>query len=239
VPDPLALAVAATAVFAGAVLQGAVGFGLALVATPVLLIVDTRLVPGPIILAALVLTVLTAWRDWQAIDFQGLKWGLIGRAPGTLAGAGLLAILPADRLEVSLGALVLLAVAISVSGVRLDPSPRTLLGAGLLSGFMGTASSIGGPPIALVYQHAPGSRLRGTLGVYFVVGGAMSLAAIAAVGRFGAYELKSGLALIPAVVLGFAISNRITPWVDRGYTRPAVLAVAAAGGLVVLVRQLV
>jgi uncharacterized membrane protein YfcA len=234
----LELAAAAAAVFVGAVLQGAVGFGLALVAAPILLLIDPRLVPGPLIFAALFLTFLSAYRDRHAIDFTGLGWGLAGRLPGTLLGAALLAILPPERLAVPIALVVLLAVAMSASGARVDPTPRILVGAGLLSGFMGTTSSIGGPPIAMVYQNAPGDRLRGTLGGYFVIGAVMSLTAIAAVGRFGVAELRWGVALVPGILLGFALSNRLTPWLDGGYTRPAVLAVAAAAGIGILVRQL-
>ncbi|MFQ5417685.1 MAG: sulfite exporter TauE/SafE family protein [Myxococcota bacterium] len=237
-PGGLDLAAAAAAVFAGALLQGAVGFGYALVAAPILFMIDGRLVPGPVLLGALMLTALCARRDWTAIDFEGFGWGLMGRVPGTLLGAAAVSVIPADRFAAPLGALVLIAVAMTGSGVRIDPNPRTLAGAGLLAGFMGTTSSIGGPPLAMVYQHAPGDRLRGTLSVYFVVGCLMSLSALAVVGRLGTYELTWGAALLPGVVLGFALSKRLTPWVDRGYTRPAVLAVSAAAGIGVVARAL-
>jgi uncharacterized membrane protein YfcA len=237
-PDALALAVAGSAVFVGSVLQGAVGFGLALVAAPILFLIDPRLIPGPLLLAALALVSLTAWRDRTAIAFDGFGWGLVGRLPGTALGAALLAVLSPERLAIPLGVLVLLAVAMCASGAHIAPTRRTLLGAGFLAGFMGTTSSIGGPPLALVYQHSPGPELRGTLSGYFVIGTAMSLVGIAAVGRFGAAELGWGLALIPGTVIGFGVSNRITPWVDRGYTRPAVLVVSAAAGIGIVIRQL-
>lgn len=229
---------AAAAVFVGALLQGAVGFGFALISAPILFMIDERLVPGPIIVAATALTSLSAHRDWHAVDFIGLKWGLAGRLPGTLLGALVLFALPPDGLAAPLGAIVLLAVAISASGVRVDPDPRNLVAAGVLSGFMGTTSSIGGPPMAMVYQHSSGERLRGTLGVYFVVGAVMSLVALAAVGRFGAYELKWGVALLPSTVLGFVLSKRLTVLLDGGYTRIAVLAVSATGAVIVVLRQL-
>jgi hypothetical protein len=236
-PDALGLAVAGLAVCVGALLQGAVGFGLALVAAPILYLIDPHLVPGPLIFASMVLTALAAHRDRHAIDFAGLAWGLSGRLPGTVLGAALLAAIPPDRLAAPLGALVVLAVLLSASGVRVEPTPRVLLGAGLLSGIMGTVSSIGGPPMALVYQYAHGSRLRGTLGGYFVIGSVMSLAGIAAVGRFGVAELRMGAALVPGMVLGFALSSRLTPWLDVGRTRPAVLCVAALAGIGVLLRH--
>jgi uncharacterized membrane protein YfcA len=231
-------AIATLAVFVGSALQGAVGFGFALVVAPVLFLVDPLWVPGPIIFSALVLTSLTAIRERDAIDYRGLVWGLAGRLPGTFAGAAMVAAISAEQLATPLGLLVLLAVAISISTVRFEPGPRTLFGAGLLSGFMGTASSIGGPPMALVYQHGPGDRLRATLGAYFVVGAVMSLAALAVVGRFGAVEAWLGATLVPGIVLGFTASSRLKDLVDRGYTRRAVLTVAVAAGVGVILRQL-
>jgi uncharacterized membrane protein YfcA len=88
-----------------------------------------------------------------------------------------------------------------------------------------------------VYQDAPGDRIRGTLGVYFVVGCVMSLIAVAAVGRLGLFELICGAVMLPGVLLGFALSTRFTPWIDRGYTRPAILAVSGVGGIVVVARH--
>lgn len=234
----LALVGASSAVLIGSVVQGSVGFGLALVAAPVLFLIDPRLVPGPLIFASIGLTSLTAYRDRQGIDADGIGWGLVGRLPGTLLGAAMLAFIPPERLAAPLGALVLLGVVLSASGVHVRLNPRTLMGAGLLSGFMGTASSIGGPPIAMLYQHAPGTRLRGTLSAYFVIGGVMSLVAIAVVGRFGAEELVWSMWLLPGATIGFVISNRFTSWLDRGLTRPAVLCVAAAAGLGVIARQI-
>ena len=42
--------------FVGAGIQGGVGFGMNLIAAPILLLIDPRLVPGPAVLAAAVIT---------------------------------------------------------------------------------------------------------------------------------------------------------------------------------------
>ena len=234
----LDLLAASAIVTAGAALQGAVGFGFALVAAPLLALIDPRLVPGSLLCAALVLTLLTAHRERHAIDTSGIGWGLVGRLPGTALGAAALLRISAGGMELVLGALVLVAVAMSASGLHFRPTPRALVGAGVLSGFMGTMTAIGGPPLAMVYQHAPGAQLRGTLAGYFVIGAAVSLVALALVGRFGRVELAGALSLLPGVLLGFVCSARLAALLDRGYTRGAVLAVSGAAGTLVLVRQL-
>jgi uncharacterized membrane protein YfcA len=232
------LGAAAFVVTVGALVQGTVGFGLALVAAPFLVLIEPRLVPGPLILAGLLLTFLIGHRERHAIDYSGMRWGLTGRLPGTAVGALTLAAIPASEMALALGALVLLAVAMSASALSLSPTRGTLLGAGVLSGFMGTIASIGGPPMALLYQHASGPRIRGTLSGYFVAGALMSLVALALVGRFGAEEIRAGLALLPGILLGFAFSRRTAPLLDGGQTRPAVLAVSAAAALSLILHEL-
>ncbi|KPK82341.1 MAG: hypothetical protein AMS25_02625 [Gemmatimonas sp. SM23_52] len=232
------LVAASAAAAAGAVVQGSVGFGLSLVAVPVLLLIDPRLVPGPVLCVAIVLTLLIARRERRSIDLFGVTWGLAGRLPGTALGAAALVVMPRDRMSLAFGVLVLLAVAMSASKLRIRPTPLTLVSAGMLSGIMATTAAIGGPPIALVLQHSPGAQLRGTLSGFFLVGASVSLLALVAVDRFGREELLLSAALLPGILLGYMISGRTAPWLDRGYTRVAVLAVATVAAIVVIVRQL-
>ena len=162
-----------------------------------------------------------------------------GRVIGTVAATTVLALLPQDRMALMFGALVLLGVAMSVSGLRLHPRRSVLVCAGAMSAIMGTIASIGGPPMALVYQDAQGPRLRATMSSFFWIGTVMSLVALRLVGRFGEDEIRLTLLMLPAVMLGLFTSRLASAVVDRGYTRIAVLWLATAAGLAVIVRQLV
>jgi len=236
--DPLAALAACGVVAVGSAVQGAAGFGVALIAAPVLVLLDPTYVPAPLLVAALLLTLLMTWRDRRSIHMAGLRWSVVGRIPGTLLAMVVLSVASAEALSLWIGALTLAAVAMSASGVHLRPTATTVGVAGAVSGFMGTISSIGGPPIALVYQHSPGHELRGTLSGFFVIGAVISLAALAATGYFGLAELALAAVLLPGVVLGFAVSGRLAARIDRGYTRVAVLALSALAGVGVLLRHL-
>jgi len=222
----------------GSLLQGAVGFGLSLIAAPLVTLIDPTLVPGPLLMAALVLPVLTARRDRSWIDLRGVRWALVGRVPGSILGAAMLSGLSPRYMSLAVGLVVLVGVAMTASGIHLRPRGPTLLVAGVLSGFMGTTAAIGGPPLALVYQHAEGPRLRGTLAGYFVVAAAISIAVLALAGRFGLHDLVAGVALLPGVVLGYSFSHGAARWVDRGFTRHAVLLVSALAALALVIRAL-
>ena len=232
------IALCSLTVFIGATLQGSVGFGMGLFASPILILIDERFVPAPILLSTWVLTTFLILREHHAIDVRGLRWAVLGRVAGTVVAGTVLALLPRDRMSLAFGALVLLGVAMSVSGLRLRPRRSVLVGAGAMSAIMGTIASIGGPPMALVYQDAEGARLRATMSSFFWIGTVMSLVALRLVGRFGEDEIRLTLLMLPSVIVGLLTSRWTSALVDRGYTRRAVLSLAAAAGLAVIVQQL-
>ena len=230
----LGWAAAAAAVALGSVVQGAVGFGLVLVAAPLATLVDPRFVPGPMLVCGAVLALVMGWRERRGLDAAGVAWAFAGRVPGSVIGALLLAMMTAAQLELAVAGTVLVAVAASASGVRVPLRRSTLLAAGFASGVMGTTTAIGGPPIAIVYQHQRGAHLRGTLAGFFVMGSVLSMATLALVGRFGLPEIRDGLLLAPAALAGYAVSFPAARVLDRGYTRAAVLAVSAAAAVALL-----
>ena len=226
-------------VVAGSIFQGAVGFGLGLLGAPLLVMVNPSLVPGPLLASALFLSFLVALREHRSIDVRGVGWALAGRVPGTLLGAAVIAAIPRRETSLLVGAMVLVAVGLVGTGARVVRSRPALFGAGTLSGFMATTSSIGGPPIALLYQDSEGGRIRGTLSGFFLVGLVLSLAALSLVGRFGRSEILSSVTLFPAVLVGFLLSARIAAVLDRGHTRKVILGASALAGLAVVIQALV
>jgi len=72
---------------------------------------------------------------------------------------------------------------------------------------MGTLTSVGGPPIALVYPNASGPTLRSTLSAFFAIGATISIGVLSVAGRFGVKELLWGIAMFPLLALGFYASR--------------------------------
>jgi uncharacterized membrane protein YfcA len=229
---------AALAVFAlvaiGSCIQASVGFGLGLIAAPLLFLIYPPLIPGPLMASSIALTLLIAHRERAAIDYAGLGYAFAGRILGTLLATLVWSTLPSEKFDFLFAGLVLLGVALSLSNLRIDPNPATTSAAGALSGFMGTLSSIGGPPMALLYQRESGPRIRGTLSGHFVIGAIVSLVALAAVGRYGRAEIALSVCLIPAILAGYAVSPWIRASVDRAGARPFVLGLSVIAALGIL-----
>jgi uncharacterized membrane protein YfcA len=234
----LAFVLALLAVTFGAWVQATVGFGYALLSAPLVALVAPSLVPGAIMVSSAVLSFATALYERGSIDARGVSVALLGRLPGVVIAGMLAKRLGGADFNALFGGLVLLAVALSLSGLRLPRTTASLCGAGFVSGLMGTLTSIGGPPMALVYQHAEAPRLRASLNAYFSAGSCMSIAGLYWVGHFGAQQLRDGLLLLPGCGVGMLLSLRTRGWLAEGRTRQGVLAVASAAALAVVLKAL-
>ncbi|HYY43932.1 MAG TPA: sulfite exporter TauE/SafE family protein [Actinomycetota bacterium] len=222
----------------GALIQGSVGFGFALVVVPVLTLMDPTTLPATILILAVPLTLVMSIRERGSIDGSGLLLILAGRVVGTAAGVWLLVIVPDSRLAVLLGAVLLASVLMSAVTPPSDAAESGKLLAGIASGIMGTAAAIGGPPLALAYQSRPGPQLRSTLAASFVVGSLISLAALWITGQIRVAQVLLALELLPAVAAGLYLSRRTIGILDHRWLRPAVLAFAGAAGLLTLLEGL-
>lgn len=230
---------AATVVIVAATLvQGSIGFGVALVAAPLLYLIDPVFVPAPMMVVGLAVSGLVYWRERRAVDLPEIGRILPGIVLGTVAAAIVLRIVSEDALGLLFGSLVLLGVALSIHWRPPEPGSRLLFAAGGLSGFMGTTTSIGGPPLVLLFQSRSGTHLRGTLSACFVPAGALALIALWWAGLLGPAEAVIGASLLPAVALGFWFSGWTAGLLDRQWLRAVLLAVSAAAGIGAIVRAL-
>lgn len=228
----------AVAVFAGAAVQGAIGLGLGLLAAPVAALLAPELVPGTLVWLSMLLPVFTLAREWAHVDWWGLRWAFLGRVPATVLGAWIVSVSSPRALSVAVGLVILVAVALTVRTIRLPMRRGVLVAAGAVSGVAGTATSIGGPPLALVYQGELGPRVRSTLAMYFLLGAGFSLLALTAVGELGRTETVAALWLTPPMVAGFLAASALRAFVDGGRLRPAVMAVCTVSAVTLIVRSL-
>lgn len=222
--------------FAGALIQGSIGYGLNLVVVPVVAIFAPPALPGAMIIMALPMTAGSALREHAHIDRTGVLWMTLGRLPGVAVGTWIVAVLDAQTLALVIGGIVVLAAGMSLVSTAIRVTPGSSAIVGLLAGVMGTASSIGGPPVAILYQHEPGPVVRSTLGATFLIGVVLSLAALQLAGQIPVWHWWLGLSLTPAIGLGLYASRWLHASLDKGWLRPCVLCFAVVSGLAVLLR---
>lgn len=229
--------VVVAAVTAASCLQASIGFGIGMVAAPVIALVDPALVPGTVIMLATAITSLVTVLDRTHLDLAGTGWALAGRMPGAALGALLVAALPYRVLALLIAGTVLTGVAVTAAGWRPRLRRRTLLSAGAVSGLMGTATSIGGPPMALVWQNSEVPRLRSNMSAYALAGSLISLGALWLNGQVDASTAGSFAVLLPAAVAGCLLSRLVNRRLDRERLRWTAIAVSVAGAVTLVAAQ--
>jgi uncharacterized membrane protein YfcA len=228
--------IAVGAMTVGCAFQAAVGLGFALVAAPVLALVDPLFVPGPLLLAGSALAAVMAHDEREAIDRPLLSVCLAGLAAGTVIGTVALQAFAGADLQRLFGIVILLAVGISLAGVSVAANLRNLLAASAVSGVMGVMAGIHGPAISLAFQNAEPKVARAMLGGYFTVAYLLAVAALFLIGAFGLPELGRTLVLLPGVAVGLAMAPVTRRYVNRDRLRVAILAIAGVSGIILVLK---
>jgi uncharacterized membrane protein YfcA len=224
------------AIMFGAICKGAIGMGFALIAAPIVLILNPAFVPVPMILSSFLLSLLVISRDRVSIDVSGLRIAILGRVVGAMIAALIISMVSTNLFDIIFGGIILIAVLSSLLDVSWKLSPAKLFGAGLASGIMATFSSVGGPPMALLYQHQKGAVIRGTLSGFSLIGQIISLLALSLAGKFTVHEFSLFTRMIPAVLVGFFLSRYLVRGLDKGYTRGVILTVSALSALTAIIK---
>ena len=230
----------AAATFVGAVAQRSTGMGFALLASPFLVLalgpLDGILVVNVCGSLSALLNLTHVWRDvdWPRVAIL-TPMGVLGVLPGSFA----VLLLPSAPLTVAISLIVLLGLAstLLLRG-RTLPSSRPLAAAGgLASGFMNVTAGVGGPGV-VIYARATGwehHRFAASAQVHFLVLGIVSLAAKHTV---PALSVLNWSVLATCLLLGLAAGSALARRVDGQVAMRLVLVLAAAGGLLALVRGL-
>ncbi|MET7929161.1 sulfite exporter TauE/SafE family protein [Streptomyces sp. NPDC005349] len=230
------LAVLAVTVAIAAFVQGSSGLGFALIVAPVAGILDPALVPVFVLASMIPLNLYVAWRERSSLDLLGAGWITGARLAATPAGLAVLWLIPERSLGLFVGGATVLAAVASLTVPAFTPGRAAYVGAGAVTGLTETATGVGGPPLALVYQHRPPAELRSTVAACFLIGEVASLALLFATGKAEVAELGEAVALLPAIAAGAWLSRLVHHRLDARRMRLFVLVFALVSGLVLMLR---
>ncbi|MEU9037210.1 sulfite exporter TauE/SafE family protein [Streptomyces sp. NPDC048352] len=228
------LAVLALVVACAAFVQGTSGLGFALVVAPVAGLLQPALLPVFVLASMIPLNVYVVWRERHSLDLRGAGWITAARLAATPGGLVLLWAVPTQRLGLVVGVATVLAAVVSLAAPAFVPGRAAYVGAGLVTGLTETATGVGGPPLALVYQHRPPAELRSTVALCFLVGEVVSLALLLATGQGSPAQLGWAALLLPALAAGAWLSRLAHHRIDGAKMRPLVLGFALVSGAVLI-----
>ena len=235
------LIVGGLVVAGAALLAGTSGFGLALVATPALLLCGFSLpfVVTVNLLISLATRVPVAWRLRGAIDRRRVALLVGGAVPGLWIGSRTLGTIDVHVLTRAVGVVIALAaVALALSERHQPPRLRGLpVAAGFAGGVLGTTTSLIGVPPALLLTHRrlPARDFIADLALYFIATAAIGLAVLAAEGELSSDAGRAFLWWLPGVLVANAIGTSLGLRLPAATFRWLTLAVAFVAGVVTAV----
>lgn len=232
----------------GAAAQRMAGLGFALLVSPLM----TLLLGGHsgvllVNILGVVSSLLILPRVWRSVDWSMFRWLTPFAIIGAVVGSWLSQLLSPAVMAVSVGAIVLLALSLSLifTSERFSTEPRAPRAlTGLLSGLTNSLAGVGGPAVSAyaVLTRWPQVSFAATLQPYFVVTGLASA---------GAKLLMNPAGMLPdtdwwfwgivfaAILLGIAAGERLLRLVTPAQVRRFVVILACAGAAASFLRGLV
>lgn len=219
----------------GSWVQTTIGFGLAVVAAPIMVWVSPTWVPIVLTITALLLSFINTWNQRQHLHLQVMIIPMTTRIPGTIFGVWLLSQISTTALQIIVSITVLMAVVVTMGKTRFEANKMSLGVAGLVSGITGSTTAIGGPPMAVLMQHGDPRETRANLSLYFTYSCLLSLVGYYWIGLLDQDIILTSLSFIPVMLTGFFLGTKTRKYVDAEQFRKALLFICFIAGVGALI----
>lgn len=234
----LDIILALAAVLAATSIQVGAGIAFGVVAGPLLALIDVKFVPVPVLMLTFLTATSASWGEREGIVWPEVRSAISGRVAGSIVGAFILTMITDEKtFMLVFGLIIAFVVLISLSGFRIPFNLVSVGLAGLVSGFTASITSVGGPPMAVVYQNRSSREARPTLQTYFSFGAFATIMVLTVGGQVKLDDFLLAFLLLPALLGGFVVGPRLKPFFDRSF-RTFMLLVAAAAAAMLIYRGL-
>ena len=221
-----------------AIVQYGTGVAFGLIAAPLLALINLDFVPIPVLMLTIVTAVMSVWSEREGIRWHEIRFSVLGRFLGSIIGVMILSLIPSDKEFMLLfGLIIAFAVVLSLGGLKIPFNNLSLSFAGLLSGLSASITSVGGPPMALVYQDRNASDVRPTLQTYFATAAFITLGVLGFFGHIDFEDFVISLFLLPGLFVGIFLGPYFRPLFDRNF-KPFLLTAAGIAAALLIIRGL-
>jgi uncharacterized protein len=232
------LALGGVLVILATLLAGVSGFGLGIVAVPLLLLAGFPLpfIVTAVLLVSLATRVSVMWRLRRSIHPRRVAVLTGAAVPGLFVGALFLRSTDDEALRIVVGTTVALAAAGLAFAERYPPKPRLRglnAAAGFAGGVLGTSTSLTGIPPALLLARrgTPTKAFLADLATYFVATSVIGLGVLALNGHFSRDGAEAFLWWLPGVVVANLLGTSVALRLPLKAFRTLVLVLAFIAGL--------
>ena len=222
-------------ILATSVVQAVAGFGFALLAVPLMVVVID--LQSAVIISSFVGTLSNMLQSWQLrrnINRNMTRRFVLATAVGSPVGLLLFVYANQSALKIVLGLSILFGVFVLSRGLELQHVSSWLDWImGILSGVLLMATSTNGPPLVFVLQarRFDPATFRATLNMVFLVSGTFGLVMFGLAGEILRSDVNVAAFAIPAMVIGVSTGVVIRKYVQQELFKKIVLFLLSIGGL--------
>jgi uncharacterized protein len=195
-------------IFVATLIRSTLGFGEALVAVPLLALRIPVTIAAPLaVLVSITVALVVVMQDWRGIQVRAAAGLILASLCGIPLGLLLLARADPGMVKALLGSVIILFSAYSLAVTRsrslANDHVGWLIACGFLSGVLGGAYGMNGPPLAIygTLRRWPPRTFRATLQAYFLPVSIVGLAGYAALGLWTAAVTRYFVWSLPGVAL--------------------------------------
>ena len=227
-------------VFIGAITQSAIGIGFGIPGC-VILLFDPSLIPTSIVLMGTFVAFSNAFLSLEKIIIKDLIFSLSGRIIGSIISVPLILVtIGTNVFMIIFGVFLLLSIPLAFFKWKIQANNRNITIAGFFSGFLGTLTGVGGPPMGIVYQNSESRKVVPTLNMFFGCGALFSVIVLWNINLLN-YEITiKCLMLSPAVILGIICGrlNIVKNFVDIKF-KFLMLTICVVSALIVILQPFI
>jgi uncharacterized protein len=215
------------------------GQAFGLICAPLIALAAPAHIPALILLCGLPVMIYSIKWDWAEVRWREISYAFVGRVVGALLAATIIALVAdANVISLCVGISVLLGVAISLTNFAIAINPASLVTAGFMSGAMATLTSVGAPPMGLLYQRVSFDHVRATLNAFFLFGALASVGALLLYRLINRSDVGLMLALLPAIWLGTLAGDVALKHLTIKSLRPFTLIISTVAAVVLILRTI-
>jgi uncharacterized membrane protein YfcA len=203
-------------IFIATLIRSTLGFGEALVAVPLLALRTPIAVAAPLaVLVSVAVAGVIVSQDWHRIEFRSAGALIVSSFLGIPLGLLLLAKGNDHAVKSILGLVIIVFSTYSLASKRALHLPEDhvgwLVGCGVVSGILGGAYGMNGPPLAVygAFRRWSPQQFRATLQGYFLVASLAGLMGYAWIGLLTSLTTRYFVLSLPGVVLAVLLGRTI------------------------------
>ncbi len=235
--DLYSLLLANGIIILGSIFQMISGISVGIIIAPFLALISYTLIPAPVMMASLVLTIMMSIKYRKFVDIKSVYMLSLGVSIGVIATIFILKFIDTSNLNLLFGVLTLLAVFISIKIKNIHLRGKFAFSTAIISGIMGSLASVGGQLLSLLYQNHPLNTVKASLSFIYTIFSLFMLITFYYSGNLHQEQIIFGFYMMPGFIIGFLISPFFVSKFNPNYIKITILFLASFGGVMLIIKH--